>query len=71
MFTESDTLENLGKIGGGGANKGLMILKVKMSTIGCSGTDTTISGSALSAFPGQDTAALFSYIHTHFGGRCR
>lgn len=53
MFTESDILENLGKIGGKNyANKGLMIYAVNIGGIGCTGNKATLSGTEIAAFPG-------------------
>jgi len=58
MFSDSDTLENLGKIGGAGANKGLIIFVIRTYDFGCDGIGSKISSTPVSAFPGAPNNLL-------------
>ena len=57
LWSDSDTLENLGKIGAG-VNMGIMIWEVPIGTIMCSaqGAKTTINYSVIGAFPNHGTS---------------
>jgi hypothetical protein len=57
-FTDSETLENLGKIGGAGANKGLIIFVIRTNDFFCAGIGSKISSTPVIAFPGAPNNLL-------------
>ena len=57
-FTDSETLENLGKIGGAGANKGLIIFVIRTNDFVCDGIGSKISSTPVSEFPGAPNNLL-------------